>query len=445
MINKTKWGFATMTALTLMFSQGAGAVTQAFAADGTTAQTQTTTTNTGSSTNTGSALNPTTGSTTPSTSATQTHAGLLPDNFFYFVKLMVEKIDLAFTSNDAAKAKLLSQFAAERIAEANALIQKGETDQAAQALQKAIDQQEQAVSLTNPTTTNTSDPTNATSGNTTATTTSGDASTATTSGDATTTTAPSNQSSPTSTTTDQGSAVGTTSGTTTTGTNQTAGTTTVSNPTTTTGQTATSTGSALPTNTQDLKNVNPKVANNITALLNALQHIKNPKAQESLIKNIQKSFAKLGLKLDKQPLDEANHQVADGEKDAQDSTASENDQNQPKQEEDAVKDQVKKATEKAAKAKAELAKKQAEVKAELAKKQAEVKAELAKKQAEAKAELAKKQAEAKAELAKKQAEAKAKAHHEAKKVKSYIEKRVNEHQDGHHEDASESFKEHGHN
>jgi hypothetical protein len=420
MINKTKWGFATMTALTLMFSQGAGAVTQAFAADGTTAQTstQTTTTNTGTSTNTGSALNTTSGSTTDSTS--QAKAGILPDNFFYFVKLMVEKIDLAFTSNDKEKAKLLSQYAAERIAEANALIQKGETAQAAQALQKAIDQQEQAVSLNNPTTTGTSDPTKTTTGDATT--------TPATSGTATSTPATSDQSSATN----QGSPVGTTVGGT-SGTDQTSGTTTVSDPTTTTGQTSTSTGSALPTNTQDLKTVNPKVANNITALLNALQHIKNPKAQASLMKNIQKSFAKLGLKLDKQPLDEVKPLTPDGEKDSKDlaenndqtqaspttqddqndaSSKVESDQNQPKQEVDAVKKEVKKTT-------------------------TEVKQPKSTATQTAKHEVAKAKVKAHKVVTK--------GYEKAKKVKSHVEKKVNEHQVPQHGKASASEKGHGSN
>ncbi|HET6872033.1 MAG TPA: DUF5667 domain-containing protein, partial [Sporolactobacillaceae bacterium] len=236
MINKVKWGFATMTALTLMFSQGAGAVTQAFAADGTTAQTQTatttsgtstqvptSTTTSGTSTNSGSAINPTSGATTGSDTQ-QVKAGILPDNFFYFVKMMIEKIDLAFASNDKEKAKLLSNYAAERIAEANALIKKGETDKAAETLQQAIDQQKQALSLSNPTSTSASTSTDAsgataaapTSGNATTTTSATTDSTNATSGDSASTPATSGQTATTATTSNQGSAVNTTSGTTTT-------------------------------------------------------------------------------------------------------------------------------------------------------------------------------------------------------------------------------------
>ncbi|HSU79614.1 MAG TPA: DUF5667 domain-containing protein, partial [Candidatus Angelobacter sp.] len=226
MINKTKWGFATMTALTLMFSQGAGAVTQAFAADGTTAaQTQNATT-----TNTGSAINTASGTTTASTdTTTQQKAGLLPDNFFYFVKIMVEKINLAFTSNDTEKAKLLSKYTAERIAEANALIKKGETDKAAETLQTAIDQQDQAISLTNGTSTTTSDSATATTDQTSGTATGSDE-TATTDQTSGTTTG----SDETATTTDQTSGTTTGSDEAATTTDQTSGTTTGSDQTATT-------------------------------------------------------------------------------------------------------------------------------------------------------------------------------------------------------------------
>ncbi|OLS37839.1 DUF5667 domain-containing protein [Bacillus sp. MRMR6] len=69
---------------------------------------------------------------------------LVPGDFFYFVKTMTEKIRLAFTFNDYKEAELLAEFTAERIAEANALIAEGQTEEAEALLQKAIETQEQA-------------------------------------------------------------------------------------------------------------------------------------------------------------------------------------------------------------------------------------------------------------------------------------------------------------
>ncbi|GAA0323610.1 hypothetical protein GCM10008967_12660 [Bacillus carboniphilus] len=69
---------------------------------------------------------------------------LVPGDFFYFVKLMTEKIRLAVTFDDYKESKLLAEFAAERIAEANALIAKGEIEEAEELLQEAIAIQEQA-------------------------------------------------------------------------------------------------------------------------------------------------------------------------------------------------------------------------------------------------------------------------------------------------------------
>ncbi|WP_025028540.1 DUF5667 domain-containing protein [Caldalkalibacillus mannanilyticus] len=73
---------------------------------------------------------------------------LIPGDFFYFVKVMFEKIQVAISSNDYEKAKLLAHFAQERIAEANALIQAGETELAEQTLQEAIAHQERSLQLT---------------------------------------------------------------------------------------------------------------------------------------------------------------------------------------------------------------------------------------------------------------------------------------------------------
>lgn len=69
---------------------------------------------------------------------------LVPGDFFYFVKLMAEKVRLAFTFDDYKEAQLLANFAAERIAEANALFAEGKTDEAAELLKEAIATQEQS-------------------------------------------------------------------------------------------------------------------------------------------------------------------------------------------------------------------------------------------------------------------------------------------------------------
>lgn len=71
--------------------------------------------------------------------------GLIPGDFFYFVEAIAEKIQLALTFNDTAKAELISQFANERIAEANALFEKGDTDGAIDLLNKALESQELAL------------------------------------------------------------------------------------------------------------------------------------------------------------------------------------------------------------------------------------------------------------------------------------------------------------
>ncbi|MFS0775299.1 DUF5667 domain-containing protein [Neobacillus sp. 3P2-tot-E-2] len=67
---------------------------------------------------------------------------LVPGDFFYFVKLMAEKVRLAFTFNDYEEAKLLAEIAAERISEANVLIADGKTAEAEELLKDAISTQE---------------------------------------------------------------------------------------------------------------------------------------------------------------------------------------------------------------------------------------------------------------------------------------------------------------
>ena len=69
---------------------------------------------------------------------------LLPGDFFYFAKLALENIKLAFTVNDEKEAKLLSQYASERLAEAEALFAEGKEDMAIQTIKDALDSMKQA-------------------------------------------------------------------------------------------------------------------------------------------------------------------------------------------------------------------------------------------------------------------------------------------------------------
>jgi hypothetical protein len=75
------------------------------------------------------------------------HPSLLPGEFFYFVKSMVEKIQLALTTDDVKEAALLAGFAQERVAEANALIELGKDDKAKKSLKASIETQQLAVDM----------------------------------------------------------------------------------------------------------------------------------------------------------------------------------------------------------------------------------------------------------------------------------------------------------
>lgn len=63
---------------------------------------------------------------------------VLPGDFFYFAKIALEKIKLAFTINEEKEAKLLATYAAERLAEAEALFANGEEEKAIETLQTAL-------------------------------------------------------------------------------------------------------------------------------------------------------------------------------------------------------------------------------------------------------------------------------------------------------------------
>ncbi len=71
--------------------------------------------------------------------------GLLPDSPFYFLENWSESIGTFFTFNDAAKAERFLNLAEERLAEINALIDKGRPDVAEKAVEKHQEQLNQAL------------------------------------------------------------------------------------------------------------------------------------------------------------------------------------------------------------------------------------------------------------------------------------------------------------
>ncbi len=177
---------------------------------------------------------------------------LVPGDFLYFVKIMMEKIRLAVTFDEYKEARMLAQFAAERIAEANVLIAEGKTDEAIELLKKAIAiQDEAAEKLAEAEKTEASDETEVV-----------------TEEEAT----------------QDSEAIEET-------TEDTEETTTEDNVTKETEEGI---------DDEVVENeVEVKLAQNIDALTAALSHVKNPTAQLALMKNIQKSFVKLDKKLAK--------------------------------------------------------------------------------------------------------------------------------------------------
>jgi hypothetical protein len=75
----------------------------------------------------------------------ENHSSLLPGDFFYFVKKLMENVQLALTFDEVKEAELLAAFTEERIKEAEALLVQGEEELANEVLQKAIEQQELAL------------------------------------------------------------------------------------------------------------------------------------------------------------------------------------------------------------------------------------------------------------------------------------------------------------
>ncbi len=61
---------------------------------------------------------------------------LLPGDFFYFSKILLEKIQLALTIDDVKEAKLIAEYAGERLSEAKALFADGNEEAAVEMMKK---------------------------------------------------------------------------------------------------------------------------------------------------------------------------------------------------------------------------------------------------------------------------------------------------------------------
>ncbi|QOK27626.1 hypothetical protein IIE26_02870 [Cytobacillus oceanisediminis] len=72
---------------------------------------------------------------------------LLPGSFFYFAKIALEKVKLALTFDDIKDAKLLADYASERMAEAEALFAEGKGEEALEAIEKALEHMENAETI----------------------------------------------------------------------------------------------------------------------------------------------------------------------------------------------------------------------------------------------------------------------------------------------------------
>ncbi|NLI92716.1 MAG: hypothetical protein GX434_11070 [Peptococcaceae bacterium] len=90
------------------------------------------TTNTTTSTTTGSTVgtdptNTSGNSTTPVSEEVKNEAGITPDSFLYSLEQMIESVQLALTFNQEGKAELLIEFANERLAEAQVINEKNQS------------------------------------------------------------------------------------------------------------------------------------------------------------------------------------------------------------------------------------------------------------------------------------------------------------------------------
>ncbi len=128
-----KGTLAVVLAGTVVFS-----ASNAFA-EGTAEKTQTVTATTDTSQTT----------TTTATVESKEAPSLLPGDFFYFAKLALEKIKLALAFDKVKDAQLMAGYAAERLAEAEALFHEGKQDDALNAIRAAMDNMNQADQLIN--------------------------------------------------------------------------------------------------------------------------------------------------------------------------------------------------------------------------------------------------------------------------------------------------------
>lgn len=72
---------------------------------------------------------------------------VVPGDFFYFAKIALEKITLAFTFDDAKEAELMATYASERLAEAAALFGEGKETEALEVIQTAIEYMENSQAI----------------------------------------------------------------------------------------------------------------------------------------------------------------------------------------------------------------------------------------------------------------------------------------------------------
>lgn len=68
----------------------------------------------------------------------ETNPSLIPGDFFYFAKIALEKIRLAFTFDNAKEAELLATYAAERLGEAGKLFAEGKEAEALELIEAAV-------------------------------------------------------------------------------------------------------------------------------------------------------------------------------------------------------------------------------------------------------------------------------------------------------------------
>lgn len=74
---------------------------------------------------------------------------IMPGDFFYLLKTVVVKIEIAFTDDDIKQAKLLALFTQDRIKKAEDLLAEGKTSVAVVTLQKALADQNRAIAEDN--------------------------------------------------------------------------------------------------------------------------------------------------------------------------------------------------------------------------------------------------------------------------------------------------------